>query len=107
MEIFTGQGVTDAARADLKKEMTKRNVRKAILDNVLLKILSGGGQQPSTLDSSNGKDDYTQPENKPIAPVMPIRAQSSNQSVFDAETPSNRANDVTSGDTDVTPVYVS
>ena len=47
IELFTGPGVTDAARADLKKELTKKGVRKAIADGVLEKVLSGGAG-PST-----------------------------------------------------------
>lgn len=43
VELFTGPAVTDAARADLKKEMTKKNVRKTIVDSVLTKVLAGGG----------------------------------------------------------------
>ncbi|KAF8528882.1 clasp N terminal-domain-containing protein [Hysterangium stoloniferum] len=88
VEIFTAQGVTDAARTDLKKEMTKRNVRKTIVDSVLLKLLGGGGRPTSLMDSADGKDDYTQSSDKP-----PTSA-------------SNRAIGVASGDADVTPVYV-
>jgi CLIP-associating protein 1/2 len=40
VELFSGPGVTDAARADLKKEMTKKGVRKTIIDSVLSKLLS-------------------------------------------------------------------
>lgn len=39
VELFSGPGVTDAARADLKKEMLKKNVRKTIVDTVLSKLL--------------------------------------------------------------------
>ena len=42
VELFTGPGATDAARADLKKEMTKKGVRKNIADAVLDKVLAGG-----------------------------------------------------------------
>ncbi|CCM02847.1 uncharacterized protein FIBRA_04959 [Fibroporia radiculosa] len=48
VELFTGPGVTDAARADLKKEMTKKGVRKGIVDGVLAKVLAGGGGGAST-----------------------------------------------------------
>ncbi|KAF6762767.1 clasp N terminal-domain-containing protein [Ephemerocybe angulata] len=41
VDLFSGPHVTDAARADLKKEMTKKNVRKTIVDGVLSKLLSG------------------------------------------------------------------
>lgn len=44
VQIFTAPGVTDAARADLKKEMTKKNVRKGIVDGVLNQLLANSGQ---------------------------------------------------------------
>jgi CLIP-associating protein 1/2 len=40
IELFTGPGVTDAARSDLKKEMTKKGVRKAIVDNVQSQLMN-------------------------------------------------------------------
>ncbi|KAG6812660.1 hypothetical protein H0H92_001610 [Tricholoma furcatifolium] len=43
VELFTGPGVADGARADLKKEMTKKGVRKTIVDGVLSKLLSVSG----------------------------------------------------------------
>lgn len=48
VELFTGPAVTDAARADLKKEMSKKNVRKTIVDSVLTQVLAGGGRSVST-----------------------------------------------------------
>ena len=58
IELFTGPGVTDAARADLKKEMTKKGVRKAIIDNVLGKLMSSsrsaGASTPLSEGSENG-----------------------------------------------------
>ena len=48
VELFTGPGVTDAARADLKKEMTKKGVRKGIVDGVLQQVLAGGASSPAT-----------------------------------------------------------
>jgi CLIP-associating protein 1/2 len=55
VELFSGPAVSDGARADLKKEMTKKGVRKAIVDGVLSKLLSasvGGGH--SRDNSENG-----------------------------------------------------
>ena len=55
VELFTGPGVTDGARADLKKEMAKKGVRKAIVDEVLSKLLSSSvGSPPSREGSENG-----------------------------------------------------
>jgi CLIP-associating protein 1/2 len=58
VELFTGPAVSDAARADLKKEMTKKSVRKAIVDDVLSKLLAGSGGgagYPPSEGSENGE----------------------------------------------------
>ncbi|KAF7355127.1 hypothetical protein MSAN_01428300 [Mycena sanguinolenta] len=47
IELFSGPGVSDAARADLKKEMTKKNVRKTIVEGVLSKLIGVGGSMSS------------------------------------------------------------
>jgi len=66
IEIFTAPGVTDAARADLKKEMTKKNVRKTIVDTVLGKLMAAGpavstdaGSPP--LSTATNDSDSTKP----------------------------------------------
>ena len=57
VELFTGPGVTDAARADLKKEMTKKNVRKTIVDGVLAKLLATPtGSNPQSHEGSENGD---------------------------------------------------
>ncbi|EGO01747.1 hypothetical protein SERLA73DRAFT_166267 [Serpula lacrymans var. lacrymans S7.3] len=66
IELFTGPGVTDAARADLKREMSKKNVRKTIMDNVLSKLIgaSGATSTPHSEGSENGdggKKEYVPP----------------------------------------------
>lgn len=62
VELFTGPAVTDGARADLKREMTKKGVRKTIVDDVLFKVLSGGNgaSTPVTL-SEAGSENGDQP----------------------------------------------
>jgi CLIP-associating protein 1/2 len=64
--LFTGPGVTDAARADLKNQMTKKGVRKTIVDGVLSKLLGSGsvennpqGQEGS--ENGDGKKEYVPP----------------------------------------------
>ncbi|KDQ64807.1 hypothetical protein JAAARDRAFT_684619 [Jaapia argillacea MUCL 33604] len=60
VELFTGPAVSDGARADLKKELTKKNVRKTIVDALLSQILAGGqssggaGASGSEMGSENG-----------------------------------------------------
>ena len=57
VELFTGPGVTDMARADLKKEMAKKGVRKTIVDGVFSKVLAAGGpaSTPASM-SENGSE---------------------------------------------------
>lgn len=59
MELFTGPGVTDAARADLKKEMTKKGVRKNIVDNVLAKLVAGGANGSGGVQSDGSENGDT------------------------------------------------
>ncbi|KAH7922895.1 hypothetical protein BV22DRAFT_1197100 [Leucogyrophana mollusca] len=69
IELFTGPGVSDAARADLKKELAKKGVRKAIVDNIQSKLMSGsthstGASTPQSEGSENGdsgKKEYVPP----------------------------------------------
>lgn len=67
IELFSGPSVTDAARADLKKEMTKKNVRKTIVDGVLSKLLGGGNgidsspQSPVGSENGDAKSNYVPP----------------------------------------------
>ncbi|KAJ6516109.1 clasp N terminal-domain-containing protein [Mycena sanguinolenta] len=70
IELFSGPGVSDAARADLKKEMTKKNVRKTIVESVLSKLLgvggSVGGSGPQSREGSENGDTTM----KPIPPSL-------------------------------------
>lgn len=67
VELFTGPSVTDAARADLKKEMAKKNVRKTIVDSVISKLMAGG-PRPGSVTGSPGQSDtgseYGEPASK-------------------------------------------
>ncbi|KAK0242520.1 clasp N terminal-domain-containing protein [Armillaria nabsnona] len=56
VELFSGPAVTDAARADLKKELTKKGVRKTIVDGVLSKLLGAGSGTGSGLHSREGSE---------------------------------------------------
>ncbi|KAF8164925.1 clasp N terminal-domain-containing protein [Crassisporium funariophilum] len=58
VELFTGPGVSDGARADLKKELTKKNVRKTIVDGVLAKLLGGtaAASNPQSREGSENGD---------------------------------------------------
>ena len=56
VELFTGPTVTDAARADLKKEMSKRGVRKTIADSVIQRLISGGQMSGSSITSPGASE---------------------------------------------------
>lgn len=111
VEIFTGQGVTDAARTDLKKEMTKKGVRKTIVDSVLIKLLSGESPNIPSGDSVDGREEIRPSifaSRKPSTPFMPNTGRFvSHGAVSDLDAPAAvRAGDTPSPDPDVAPVYV-
>ncbi|KAG5339205.1 hypothetical protein C0989_005186 [Termitomyces sp. Mn162] len=56
-------GVTDGARADLKKEMTKKGVRKTIVEGVLSKVL--GASVNSNTYGHEGSENGDAPDTKP------------------------------------------
>lgn len=61
--LFSGPQVTDAARADLKNEMTKKRVRKAIVSDLLGKLLSGSAFSTAPSSTSEATDPPTEDEN--------------------------------------------
>ncbi|KAF5388162.1 hypothetical protein D9615_000202 [Tricholomella constricta] len=106
VELFTGPGVSDGARADLKKEMTKKGVRKTIVDGVLFKLL--GGSVSSNPQSRDGSENGDPPSTKPkeyIPPSLALQGRkptagsqnngisrtASHGSVMDISRPSSRA----------------
>ncbi|KAF9449916.1 hypothetical protein P691DRAFT_811482 [Macrolepiota fuliginosa MF-IS2] len=115
VELFTGPGVTDAARADLKKEMIKKNVRKTIMDGVLSKLLgaSSAGSSPQSHEGSENGDtnstrkDYVPPSlmlqgKRPRVPsqgtpaaFVPNRTASHSNTVKDLSRPASRAGTAT------------
>ncbi|KAF8076175.1 clasp N terminal-domain-containing protein [Lyophyllum atratum] len=134
VELFTGPGVTDGARADLKKEMTKKGVRKTIVDGVLSKLLGGSiNSNPQSRDGSeNGDATSTKPKDY-IPPSLALQGRrptvgsqasgvsrtASHGSVRDISRPNSRAamappsvassipQTPTSESTEIQPVYVS
>lgn len=77
VELFSGPGVTDAARADLKKELLKKGVRKTIVDGVLSKLLAGaiGGNSQSHEGSENDEGTNTSKNKEYIPPSMALLAK--------------------------------
>lgn len=99
VELFSGPGVTDAARADLKKEMSKKNVRKTIVDSVLSKLLSASGSQ-SSLASHGGSEngdvnvkpkEYVPPSLALKQKAAPILRSVSHGSAKEVPRPASRA----------------
>ncbi|KAF9534422.1 clasp N terminal-domain-containing protein [Crepidotus variabilis] len=128
VELFTGPGVTDTARADLKKELTKKSVRKAIVDDVLAKLLNKASTSslPSYEGPENG-DPLARKEYVPPSLALQGRRAVSGQasssmprtvsqsSVKDISRPASRAAAATpppqtpgaSEITEITPVYIA
>ncbi|KIY49594.1 hypothetical protein FISHEDRAFT_72906 [Fistulina hepatica ATCC 64428] len=69
IELFSGPATTDAARSDLKKEMTKKGVRKTIVDSVLAKLMNGGGAG----DASGSENDDSKPAKQYIPPSIALQ----------------------------------
>ncbi|KAL1706731.1 clasp N terminal-domain-containing protein [Schizophyllum commune] len=81
VELFTGPAVTDAARADLKKELAKKGVRKTIADSVLAQVLSGvSAPQVQIPDSSDGGETSKPKEYIPPSIALQSRKPSSTNS---------------------------
>lgn len=123
VELFTGPGVSDAARADLKKEMTKKGVRKTILDSVLSKVLaasSADSAPPSREGSENGdaKKEYVPPslmlqgkrprtnsQSRTFTPMATLpRTTSYSGSIKDSSRPQSRAGATTPPTTVLSPL---
>lgn len=118
--------MTDAARADLKKELTKKGVRKAIVDDVLAKLMhkSSTSTLPD-LDGSEAGDPPAKKEYLPPSLALAKRSVSgpagasiprtfSQSSIKDIPRPASRAaaatpppqTPVASEVSDISPVYV-
>ncbi|KAH8106220.1 clasp N terminal-domain-containing protein [Cristinia sonorae] len=128
VELFTGPAVTDAARADLKKEMTKKGTRKGILESVLAKVLGGAGASTphtgSDAGSENGESTNVPPSialmNKRPGPSVVVSGTgpSKTSSTIRSEpsrpasraalvSPAPPADPAASGNADVKPVYIA
>lgn len=130
IELFSGPGVTDGARADLKKEMIKKNVRKTIVDSVLAKLLGNSvgstGSGASAPHSREGSENGDAPATKGYVPpslalagrrattASGIPRTASHSSVANLSRPASRAAlespvpaTPTSESSEIRPVYVS
>jgi len=106
--LFSAPGVSDVARTDLKEQMAKKHVRKAILDQVLAGLM---GSSSSAVSSVGDQSDID------CAPRAPSRMLSRNPSTQDSlqgvshlgiDAPNPELLGVgTSSSTDIPVVYVS
>ena len=101
MTLFTGPGASDAARADLKRELAKKGVRKTIVDAVLIKVL---GSDNVTTTTGEGTEGPRAPQSKVVAkkeyipPSLALQAQKSvGGSDFPAPGPSTVSRTVSHG----------
>lgn len=91
IDLFSGPYVTDAARADLKKELIKKNVRKTIVDGVLSKLMAASlsSSVAHTGGSENGDDSSSSyvPPSLMLAGKRPrVPSQGSGVSKFSSST---------------------
>ena len=89
--LFTGPGVSDAARADLKRELTKKGVRKTIVDAVLTKVLGSDNSSASaaTGESTEALGASQSTKKEYIPPSLALQAhKSAGGSDFPASGPS-------------------
>lgn len=127
MELFSGPGVTDGARADLKKEMTKKGVRKAIVDGVLSKLLSGSIGVTYSRENPENSDTAPAKAKEYLLPSLALQGRKPSQgngltrtashgSVKDISRPASRAAlassaapvpSPTTENVEIQPVYVS
>ncbi|KAG6880057.1 hypothetical protein C0992_006869 [Termitomyces sp. T32_za158] len=76
IELFTGPGVTDGARADLKKELTKKGVRKTIVEGVLSKLLGASANSNTHYhEGSEGGDASNMKPKEYIPPSLMLQGQ--------------------------------
>lgn len=89
VELFSGPGVSDSARADLKKEMTKKGVRKAIVDGVLSKLLGGSSGSTHSRDNSETGDTTATKPKEYLPPSLALLGRKPSQATGLTRTVSN------------------
>lgn len=73
IELFTGPGVTDAARSDLKKELTKKGVRKAMVENIQSQLMHSSRAAGTSTPQSEGSAGSGEPKKEYIPPSMMLQ----------------------------------
>jgi len=78
--LFTGPGASDAARADLKRELAKKGVRKTIVDAVLTKVLGSDNASTTTgegAEATGAPQPQVATKKEYIPPSLALQAQKS------------------------------
>ena len=76
--LVTGPGVSDAARADLKRELTKKGVRKTIVDAVLSKVLGSDNSSAATgggTEAPGASQSQAATKKEYVPPSLALQAQ--------------------------------
>ncbi|GJJ07339.1 hypothetical protein Clacol_001540 [Clathrus columnatus] len=104
IEMFTAPNVSDTAKSELKKEMIKKNVRKSILDVILLRLSN------SDIDKDIHRSDSVEEKNSrrdslpsPVKSTPLSNLHSSRAIAVELERPSSQ----TSSHSEIAPVYVA
>ena len=78
--LFTGPGASDAARADLKRELAKKGVRKTIVDAVLVKVLGSDNASATAgegVDAADAPQSQAATKKEYIPPSLALQAHKS------------------------------
>jgi CLIP-associating protein 1/2 len=81
VELFTGPAVTDAARADLKKELTKKNVRKGIVESVLNQVAARASATATPAAALETSNDTSVPTEDYVPPSMALMSRKASSAV--------------------------
>ncbi len=75
--LFTSPGASDAARADLKRELAKKGVRKTIVDAVLTKVLGSDNATTTAGEGTKAPGAQLATKKEYIPPSLALQAQKS------------------------------
>lgn len=75
--LFTSPGASDAARADLKRELAKKGVRKTIVDAVLTKVLGSDNASTTAGEAPGAPQPQVTTKKEYIPPSLALQAQKS------------------------------
>lgn len=104
ISIFSAPEVSAPARADLKKEMIKKDVSKKIQDTILAAVLGGGSASSTTEEGGEGIAEETAP---PARPRPLARSTTSALSSTSALPAAAFSSEPLQGPADISPIYIA